>query len=492
MKHNLYKKLIAMLLLSALILPSCTSAPADDEEPAGNTNEVVETEPETTLEDVYPLPTAKYDGKTFDMLVVKTGYWGQDYNDLYMAEDDVGDTVGSAAYQRTLQIESDYAVKFVQTEVPDAMGQAMNLYTAGDTTYELIQSRAVAMMPGMASSGMLADVNEIAQLNLDAPWYNQSLLESISVANRTYMLGGDATVVDKTGIAAVMFNKTLATNLQIPDIYQTVYDGKWTLDLLAQYAESAKIDENGDGDYDKETDTIGLIAEDFYGWNLVAGAGYPICLKDENDIPYFTSGTEGAIDAMTKIQALLYNDNIRKGSGFGENDYMNVFSTNHALFHMNVISTIAQFRDMESDFGIIPLPKYNEAQKSYTATFSPYVGRFVAIPVQNPDIEFIGNVIDLLYRVGSETVTPAFYDVLLSGKVARDQTSTDMLDMVFNGAVADIGAIYNWGNCWFTYQQYIAARMESWASTWKTIESSAQASLEDTIEQYTKIAEAAE
>lgn len=491
MNHNLKKRLLALLLLAAMIFPSCAAdetseSGADSADAAAETEE---TAPETTLEDLYPLPVEKYDGKTFDILVVRTGYWGQDYNDIYMAEDDVGDTVGFASYQRALEIETEYDIKFVQSESADATGQAKTLYNAGDTTYELIQSRAVMLMPGMASAGMLADFMELPGMNLDAPWYNQSVIASTTVANRLYMIGGDATVTDKTGVAAVMFNKSLAENLQIPDLYQTVYDGKWTLDLLGQYAESAKIDENGDGKYNKETDTIGLIAEDFFGWNLIAGAGYPICLKDENDIPYFTSGSESVTDAMTKIQEILYNDNLRKGSGFEAEDYMNVFSTNHALFHMNVISTIAQFRDMESDFGIIPLPKYTETQEAYLTTFSPYVCRFMAVPVQNPDVEFIGNIVDLLYRMGTDTVKTAFYDVLLSGKIARDQTSTDMLDLVFGGVQADIGAIYNWGNCWFTYQQYIAAKSESWVSTWKSIEKSAEASLKDTIEQFTKITE---
>ena len=41
---------------------------------------------------------------------------------------------------------------------------------------------------------------------------------------------------------------------------------------------------------------------------------------------------------------------------------------------------------------------------------------------------------------------PVFYETLLKGKVARDDISTKMLDMVFSDPVADIGVAYDFGS----------------------------------------------
>ena len=483
MKYNMNKKLTALLLLAALILPSCTSAPADDEDTADSAVEAVETEAETTLEDLYPLPTVKYDGKSYDMLVLRTGYWGQDYNDLYLAEDDVGDTVGSAAYMRALKLEEKYGMKFVQTESGDSVGQAWTLYNAGDDTYEIVQGQAVSLMPTLASNGALHDINEMPGMTLEAPWYNRSMNDSSTIMNKLYMVSSDATSSDKNGIFAMLYSKQMAVNFGIPDLYDIVSSGKWTFDLMKQYGEMVTNDENGDGVLKKDDDRFGLVTEDFFGWFLMVAAGQTSAAKDENDVPYFTAGSEAAVDAVMKIQEIMYNAQLRPTEYLAEADYSLMLDSGRALFLSSGLCTFGTFRDVETDFGIIPIPKADESQTAYYSTFSPYASRFVGFPLQNADTEFMGTVFDLLSRYGTDTVRTAYYDVLLSGKVARDQKSTEMLDIIFDNMVHDIGATYNWGNVWFTYQQYFSARMENWASTWKAIEKPAQSALEKTLEQ---------
>ena len=477
------RRSFAALLCLLLILSSFSCGNKEEETPAAESGKIETEAPEPTLEERYPLPTETYGGRSFDMLVVRTGYWGQDYNDLWFGEES-GSAVESASFERRLKTEALLDVAMTQSESPDVAGEAYNLYLSGDDTFELVQSRAVMMMPSLASNGVLRDIRTMTKLNLDAPWYNRTMCESASIAGQLYMIGGDGVITDKTGVAATMFNKKLATDYDLPDLYGIVREGGWTLDRMAEYGRKATADVNGDGKMKKGDDSFGLIAEDFYGWFFMVSAGYAIAEKDQDDLPYFTAGTEGAVDAMMKIQTLMYDKELRAGSDFLAEDYESVFSENRALFHANVFSTIAQFREMDADFGIIPLPKYSDAQSTYVTTLSPFVGRFVGFPVLNADPDFVGTVFDVLSRYGTDTVLDAYYDILLSGKVARDEESTEMLSLIFSTVVLDIGATYNWGNCWFTYQQYIAGRKDNWVSTWATIEKAAQSALEKTVEQY--------
>ncbi len=476
--------LLSLCITAGLLSVSCGSSPGVQEAQAPASAGEQETEaPEPSLEDLYPLPSETYGGRSFDMLAVRTGYWGQDYNDLWYGEDS-GSAVESATFERTLKTESLLDITLTQSESADVSGEAYNLYLAGDDTYELVQSRAVMMMPLLASGGVLQDIGAMDRIRLDAPWYNHSMCKSASVAGHLNMIGGDGVITDKTGVAATMFNKKLAVDYGLPDLYDLVREGGWTLDRMAEFGRKATADLNGDGKMKKTDDLYGLIAEDFYAWNFMVAAGYTIAEKDENDLPYFVAGSEGAVDAMMKIQTLLYDQDLRAGSGFSAEDYESVFSENRALFHENVFSTIAQFREMDTDFGIIPIPKYDDATPDYITTLSPYVSRFVGFPVLCADTDFVGTVFDVMSRYGSDTVLKAYYDVLLSGKIARDEESTEMLSLIFSTVKLDIGATYNWGNCWFTIQQYIQSKSENWVSTWASIEKAAQAALDKTVAQY--------
>ena len=488
MKNNRIIRCIAFTTSLFMLVPtffSCGSAPEPEETAlTAQPDEGEPTPAAPTLEDLYPLPADRYDGRSYDMLVVRTGYWGQDYNDLWYGEES-GSAVEAASFERTSKTEALLDISLSQTESPDASAEAYRLYQAGDDTYELVQSRAVMMMPQLASNGVLRNIREMERIRLEAPWYNHTMCSSASIAGELYMIGGDGVITDKTGVAATMFNKKLASDFSLPDLYETVRNGGWTLDRMAEYGRTATADLNGDGELRKKDDRFGLIAEDFYGWFYMVSSGFAIAEKDSGDLPYFTAGTEEAVNAMLKIQTLMYDAELRAGADFSAEDYESVFSENRALFHANVFSTIAQFREMEADFGIIPLPKSDEAQSDYITTLSPYVGRFVGFPILCTDSDFVGTVFDVLSRYGTDTILNAYYDILLSGKIARDVESTEMLSLIFSSVMLDIGATYNCGNCWFTYQQYIAGKMESWVSTWASIEKAAGKAMEKTVEQYT-------
>lgn len=100
---------------------------------------------------------------------------------------------------------------------------------------------------------------------------------------------------------------------------------------------------------------------------------------------------------------------------------------------------LAALRDMDSDFGILPYPKFDEAQENYV---SQDWGGLMCVPtsIQNP--EMVGSVIELLAYFSEETVIPAYYDVTLDGKIARDEDTIAMLDIIFDTIAYEIGGNY--------------------------------------------------
>ena len=67
--------------------------------------------------------------------------------------------------------------------------------------------------------------------------------------------------------------------------------------------------------------------------------------------------------------------------------------------------------------GILPYPKYDTEQEDY---ISLDWGGLMGVPGTIVNTEMVGAVIELLAYESADTVIPAYYDVLLSGKLARD------------------------------------------------------------------------
>jgi hypothetical protein len=84
---------------------------------------------------------------------------------------------------------------------------------------------------------------------------------------------------------------------------------------------------------------------------------------------------------------------------------------------------------MDGDFGILPWPKYTEDQDNYYSHASDVFTLF-AIPGQTDDPEFCGTVTDALSAESKYSVIPAFYDVVLKGRTAKDEQSSAMLDII--------------------------------------------------------------
>ena len=67
---------------------------------------------------------------------------------------------------------------------------------------------------------------------------------------------------------------------------------------------------------------------------------------------------------------------------------------------------------------------------------------FITVPQSTADVELSGKTAELLSHYSAEIFTPAYYDLLLDSKVARDDESSEMLDIIFDNIVFDYGMVY--------------------------------------------------
>ena len=103
-----------------------------------------------------------------------------------------------------------------------------------------------------------------------------------------------------------------------------------------------------------------------------------------------------------------------------------------------------QLKNMDAEYGIIPIPKLNEEQKEYYSLahdlFTVY--GIINSVVTDSMTDDLGAVLEAMAIESERVVTPAYFEVALKGKYAKDQESWEMLDMIVGNLKINGGLIY--------------------------------------------------
>ena len=161
---------------------------------------------------------------------------------------------------------------------------------------------------------------------------------------------------------------------------------------------------------------------------------------------------------------------------------MEMFTNNQVLFMPNtfLVATTA-LRDFTTDYGIIPYPKWDEAQEGYyTMVDGGHEG--MAIPVSVSDVDFVGTIVEALNAESYKRTVPVFYDIVLKTKGSRDEESVAMLDMIFAGRVFDFGYVYGEFGAAFWVQNLIEKKSADIASYYEKNHKSYDIRIADAIE----------
>ena len=114
-----------------------------------------------------------------------------------------------------------------------------------------------------------------------------------------------------------------------------------------------------------------------------------------------------------------------------------VFNQGRAYFCDIMFIKIGMFlRDMEDDFGVLPLPKYDEAQAEYQTDVSGGCTALI-LPVSCPDPEGVALLADALAAMAYDSITDSLFDVIVSVKNTRDEESSRMTQLIVRNRVFD-------------------------------------------------------
>ncbi|MBR4961943.1 MAG: extracellular solute-binding protein [Clostridia bacterium] len=445
------KKMLALLL--ALLMAGSTMAACGD---AGSTETstdtaAADTVPEET-EPVYvkaDLPERDFEGETFTFFGrIYEGAWSA--TDI-LAKEAVGEQINDAVYARTLYMEETYnlSLDVVESGETTVVNQLKKFITAGDDAYCAIVSD-VYDAGAVAVGGMLHDLHNVEYIDLEQRWWSDMTNDSLSLGGKLYYATGDIFIIDNKATRVFFFNKDIVEDVGLENPYALVREGKWTLDTYMGMNEAAAADLNGDGEMDPDVDRYGTMVQPTLGGILYFAAGGKLTDKDADDMPYFACDTAEAIEILMGISETIANsptinmtnDTTINGS---EPDNIPRFMENLALFAPEVLKHIETMRESEVDIGILPPPKYNEAQEGYYCYADGWCVNVVSIPVTNINTDKIGFILEAMSADSLNNLTPAYYEVCLTDKYVRDQESVEMLDLILSSAVMDNANIFSWG-----------------------------------------------
>ena len=434
------KKYITLLLLAAMLLASCGQA-GETETNTENISEdtiAAETEPET--EDPYrdTVEAEDFGGRTFHFLLYGTGAeisWS--VFDV-IAEEATGEGINDAIYNRNLTINEKYNVEITGQMDASALNTLNNAVKAGDSTFDAA-FLDMYNSGSAAQSGSLMDYGMLPDIDTTKPYWDKRCISDLSIGNKVYFLTGDISTIDKKATWILMFNKSLIADFDLESPYDVVNEGRWTIDKFQEMSADVSSDLNGDGKWTKE-DQYGLATTPDTVHGLFYSCGGTYIQKDDSDLPVFDMDIELCTTILETTGIILANKentllttNIT-GSSDVIADIKNCFIEGRSLFYGEVMFHVSGLREMADDFGIIPMPKLNEAQEDYVTYTNP-AGPMLVVPMTTADTTCTGKILESLASESHYTLTPAYYDIALKGKYARDTDSAAMLDIIFANRV---------------------------------------------------------
>ena len=420
-----------------------SSAEEHDTEPASEEsdwkNQIVYT--------VYPepeFPDLDFTGRTFRI--------STSYETTLMSEGLNGEIINDTVYARNLRVEERFGIglDFVLTESTD--GNLKSVVAAGQPDFDMVYGQGDRMW-GQVPLGYALDFCDLPYVDFTQGYWFPNLLERFSCYGRVFFAPSDIDPTNLGGTIVTFFNKRILAENDLESPYQMVYDNLWTLDNFLGMIRQVSKDLNGDGVMDENDQFgIGTHNSDSVGTfiHLLFGTGMRITAPNEDGSLSFAMDGEKVQALIDRTSEVLKDSSValdlpsyyRKIGMPDAWQDVELFENGHELFLLTTLNNMQTgFREMEDDFGVAPVPKYDSEQTEYYHR-AQVLSNFFVVPATCGDLEKTGAVFTYMTWLSNQTVLPAYYEVTLKQKRTRDEDSPKMLDLIHNSINFDFGDLF--------------------------------------------------
>ncbi len=444
-------RILSLLFAALFLLSACAgggNTPSDTAgtQPPGETDAAPDAVSGT--EDAAPyhdsVPALDFGGDTLTFCVQK--WVAYEMN----VEESTGETTNDAIYDRNRMMENRFRVVIDEIAVDDP-GHDKQLefirdsLIAGDNGFD-VAAVLVYKAGDLVLENWFMPWETVPYVELDNPWWVAKINDAFTVRDTLYTAVSDLCVTSMQFTYAYLFNQKLATDYHVENLYDAVDEGRWTLDYLYGLTKDLYADTNGNGTRDEE-DTYGLLTDLNTSLNCYFSTSDQPIIGVTDDGLKVMLDTEKALGIYEKVNR-IFNESggvfsISHGQkGYVYDDKYRLFkSDSFLLMPVRLYALYDELSDMTSDFGIVPFPKYDEAQKQYlSSSLDNY--SVLCVPASVEDAGMVGALIEALSCESKNSVMPAFYETALQHRYSRDSRSAKMLDIIMDGRTYDLCVLY--------------------------------------------------
>ncbi len=448
MKKILCLLLAALMCFSTLTMVACgttTETPPDvAESKDASTSAEQNTEEETeNLDYTCDLPDdLDFGGETVNFLFANRP--GRE--DELVSEGGINSgAIGSSVYERNVTVEDQLKVTLeLLPNDTDSVASDLKLdYQSGTCEYDLIADGTYkAIIPVI--EGCYKDLNQTEYVDTSKHYWTQGYNDMVTFTSsgKQYLVTGAAAISLFRYMYLTIYNAEMFSEYKLPDLYETVSNGEWTLDYQYQIIQNLYTDANGDSKND-EDDFHGFVTGDTISVDpYLVAADLHMIVKDPTtrDLLYNTEAVAPLSDLCDKIQAIYNNAStyVYKTQSYddvGHNYIIEKFASEKAM-----MATIL-FYNMETNYnevgalsyGIAPMPKFSKEQDNYHSYVQDQVTGFgISAGVKDDRLDMCSAVLEAIGYYSHMLVRPAYYETTLSERYMRNPESQEILDTIFD------------------------------------------------------------
>lgn len=335
--------------------------------------------------------------------------------------------------RRAVEEKYDTTVIASLTE-PDAMLTAARKAYNTDMYYADLLAIPQSMLGAFYAEGILANLYSLPHVDFDAPYYNGNINSAAIAGNGLYAISGAANF-NADYLNCIYFNRAIVEQFVGEDLYAIVNEGKWTWDKLAEFS--------------KAVDAV----------DSIKGHGSALSFADYIDVAIssqglsYTNNTEGVVPTVNyldntaltpaktiieKLYSLIYTDN--SFASLEDTALRELFLTDTLMFMTDRLYVMEWIANSSVSWGILPLPKYDEAQAEYLSPLPDEAPVFCVLK-NTAGYEVSGLILEALNAASYEYVTDAYINERID-YILRDSGSIYMLETICDSAYTDFAHMY--------------------------------------------------
>lgn len=446
------KRLICLFIALLMLCTAFVGCKKDD--PEDNDDPYIPPKDDPYEKD--DLPALNYGGDTLTIL-----YWEDNFHDEFNITEASDDMVANAVYKRDrtvkqrLNISLDYVGTPGWQTAPFVEFLNRDVFS-GACEYDIACSASITVA-SCATANLCEDLLDYDYIDFNKPWWPDALTEEATINRKLYFASGDISTSYLYEMYINFYNLKMVEQYKLTDDFtQMALDGKWTWDKFYEFSNVVGYEEKNGDNIPSSGDIFGFIIE----------TGAIDCAFFSADLHMFSHDRTGGISVdescfsmkadtfvselnnfIHRSGSVYYTTPVSEGND-DANDTQNsskwMFSRGESLFIFGraiIAKDVFSYAD-GLEYGILPIPKYDEEQEHYVSTLTNQFTLY-AISIGSHDPEMASAALECMASESYRQVTPVLYETIMKLRYAPTAASSQIYDIVRETTTFDLSRIFH-------------------------------------------------